>query len=415
MAETERKYGSRNQSLDVLIVNKTTAQPVENLVYNSPSLALWYRRDGEEIQPLTLVELANAAAAHQDGGFCEIDDGYYRVDLPDDAFLVGAEGFRLGGSMDDNVVIGMYVRLSAQCTTARATGGGVSWGDVQTVACDAILPEAPQATHEGCIVATKRRHIPVPQGLCGQAVWIMRQKNGNALDLSSCLEDVDPDASVSVEADVNSVKVRFRGCDRAEPLYQVTGSVLDAASGMVQFPVSPICKFPGIFEFQVAIVDPDGDPLIVDGGLISVEPGLWGHTSISGPPTIQEIRLHLRDTGAENDLLGDYEFDDAEILESIRRPVMHFNEMPPTLRQYNCMNFPWRYQWLNATVAELLRTAAHHYVRNKMQASGSGLSVDDKNKNDDYLRIAKMYRDEWLEFIRLKKASLNMGGFAGSY
>ena len=45
----------------------------------------------------------------------------------------------------------------------------------------------------------------------------------------------------------------------------------------------------------------------------------------------------------------------------------------------------FRHHWRNAIVAELLFTAAHHYVRNKMQAQSAGLAVDDKAKDKDYL------------------------------
>ncbi len=286
------------------------------------------------------------------------------------------------------------------------------------VSCDLRLDQPADATHEGCVIRTKRGHISISRGQCGVAQWQIRWPNGDTADFSDCdIPGSVSEASVSESVEVSdvSVEVGFKSCDGPCLHANVVATIVDASEGLVEFQIpDEVCHYPGIYQFEIGVLI--GSSLAMsDKGLISVESGVFGtEGTCIGPPSIQEIRMHLRDRPEENDLLQDVEFDDAEILAAVVRPVQQFNERPPTLRYYSCRTFPFRYNWLNAIVSELLRTAAHHYVRNKMNAQGAGLSVDDKDKDDDYLRIAKMYRDEWVEFMALKKAELNLRGFYGS-
>lgn len=287
----------------------------------------------------------------------------------------------------------------------------------RAVPCNLILPAADDVVHAGCPVLTKRRHFLIAKGQCGTAQWEMRWPDGEIADLSPCIEGSDDNANVSASLSAAyglTAVARFQGCGRGELLAEVPATVVDASQGLVQFTFpEAVCQGAGIYQFQVALVN-DTSVVFADGGLISVEHGLWGETSsMGGPPTLQTIRFHLRDRAVENDLLQEVEFDDAEIIEAIRQPVMEFNETPPPLTYFNCGNFPYHYHWRNAVVAELLRVAAHHYVRNKMQVSSGGLTGDDKDKNDDYLRVAGLYVQEWKTFIARKKTELNaMGGYS---
>lgn len=279
------------------------------------------------------------------------------------------------------------------------------------VDCVPILPAAADVVHAGCPVLTKQRHFVLAKGQCGTAEWEMRWPDGVTADFSACLtaDSVSAD-SVSADAYVG-VQVRFQGCDRNSAIYEVDGTVVtDGSDGLIRFPIpQQVCCGAGIYTFQAAVTRDSTSVIFADGGMISVEHGLWGDTGdAGGPPTLQTIRFHLRDRAAENDLLQDVEFDDAEIIEAIRKPVEEFNETPPTLTPFSCATFPYHYHWRNAVVAELLRTAAHHYVRNKMNISSGGLVGDDKDKDRDYLRVAMLYIQEWKDFIVQKKSELNI-------
>jgi len=81
---------------------------------NGPSdVSLWYRRDGGRKIPFGAKSLASLDAAHSDGGFKLISDGYYRVDVPDAAFASGAGGVMVGGTVADQIVIAEYHPLGS--------------------------------------------------------------------------------------------------------------------------------------------------------------------------------------------------------------------------------------------------------------------------------------------------------------
>ena len=78
--------------------------------------ALWYRRDGAKTA-IVLADLALLTTAHTDGGVKEIDDGWYRLDLPDAACATGANRALVGGTVDGGVVISAPIDLVESVTT----------------------------------------------------------------------------------------------------------------------------------------------------------------------------------------------------------------------------------------------------------------------------------------------------------
>jgi hypothetical protein len=413
MAEIERQKGTTEEQLVVRAVSQATSLPYEGLTAASSGLSLWYRREGEEQVFFDPVALDSLDAPFSPGGLLAIDDGYYRLDVPDAALADGdADSVQVGGSADGVVLLGVQVRLTASSGSYNSSGGSTLDAASTTVTCDGVIPEIAPIEREGCPVRTKRRHIPAVQGVCSEAQWTMRARDGRIADLSNCVGGGSLSAGSSSGSDSGEatadVAVRFQGCDGGCVLATVEATVLDAAGGLIQFPIpEAVCQTAGIYMFQAAVIDADGRPRFVDGGLLSVEAGMWGAGDSGGPPTIEEIRFHLRDRATENTLLAEVEFDDAEILEAIRQPIRQFNETPPPLRHYNCNTFPYRYYWRNAIVSELLKVAAHHYLRNKLQMTSGGLSTDDKNKNSEYMQLAMLYDREWREFIIQKKVELN--------
>lgn len=103
--------GSTDQSVIVRIVDSTDGTPEEAVEHNSSGISLWYRREGGSVSSITPVALASANSAHSDGGIEHLDDGYYRIDLPDAAVSTGANGVTVGGTVTGMVVIGCYVPL----------------------------------------------------------------------------------------------------------------------------------------------------------------------------------------------------------------------------------------------------------------------------------------------------------------
>ena len=73
---------------------------------------LWYRRDGAKVA-ISLSDLSELTDAHSDGGLLFVDDGWYRLDVPDAAFAAGALRVAIGGSVDGGVVLSAPISLDA--------------------------------------------------------------------------------------------------------------------------------------------------------------------------------------------------------------------------------------------------------------------------------------------------------------
>lgn len=105
--------GATDQSVSLYIVDATTGLPATGLAYNSIGIDLWYRRPGAAKTSITEVTLAALTTAHADGGFLEIGNGLYRLDLPDAAVATGVDHVLVGGTITGYVVYPMTVQLAA--------------------------------------------------------------------------------------------------------------------------------------------------------------------------------------------------------------------------------------------------------------------------------------------------------------
>ena len=100
--------GATSQSTIIRIVDATTGAPEEGVTFETTGLSLWYRREGAAVTAITPATLASASASYSSGGIVHLDDGYYRVDVPNAAFTAGVAGVQIGGTVTGMVVIGTY-------------------------------------------------------------------------------------------------------------------------------------------------------------------------------------------------------------------------------------------------------------------------------------------------------------------
>jgi len=159
------------------------------------------------------------------------------------------------------------------------------------------------------------------------------------------------------------------------------------------------------------------------GGEVIAEYPMWLEVrkslmqSIRGntPISIAEVRLVLRDSVPEaNNLLLEYEFSDTEIAFNILRPIEEWNEMLPPVNTYTAATFPYRENWRKATAGYLMRTAARKYLRDDLQYSAGGLSINDKRKWDAYENLGQKLVDEWRTWAKQEKVRLNSLACYGS-
>ena len=123
-----------------------------------------------------------------------------------------------------------------------------------------------------------------------------------------------------------------------------------------------------------------------------------------------DIRIWLRDHDpTANLLIKDLEFSTEEIRTAATLAVDAFNEEPPNMNvaNYTVQNFPFRYNLLQGTVANLLTMAGHLYRRNELKYNVPGGSVDDQAKGEDYDRAADRLAKGYMSWVRRKKREIN--------
>lgn len=283
---------------------------------------------------------------------------------------------------------------------------------------DQLLVQPRVPTVEGRQVPARTQAIEVAQGQEATIRWIMRNRNGDPVDLSQCnlSSSSSSVSSLSSSGSPGSAKLRIREAlsfaEHQESI-EIEADVRDAPAGIVDAVLTSaaVCRA-GIFRIEWAVLDSDDKILFTNQGYLLVERGQFGsRMSPNGPLSIPEIRLHLRDNDDETDnfLIDTSEWSIAELIVCMERPVQYFNESsPPINRRFNTGNFPYRYNWLNGTVAGLYEMAAHHYRRNSknIQAS-SGVALDDKNKAAEYEQKAQSLWNDYKRWAQTQKAALN--------
>jgi hypothetical protein len=114
--------GSTNISSTVRFLDSGAGTPEEGVTKDTAGLALWYRREAATKTAITPSDLTTLADAHSDGGMLHVDDGYYRIDVPDAAFASGSDGVMIGGTATGMIVIGAYHPLAPSAGEDAYTG-----------------------------------------------------------------------------------------------------------------------------------------------------------------------------------------------------------------------------------------------------------------------------------------------------
>lgn len=277
------------------------------------------------------------------------------------------------------------------------------------VSCDSLLTITPNEAYsvQNCPIVSKTRTVIVDKGQIATIRWELRNREGKAVDLQNCV-----DAGGLV---FGRIVDDIYGCDET---LDIQASVYDAQAGLVDLTLtSELVDEPGIYTLQFGLLNELGQPTFVDRGLLSVERGLFGSekNAKSGPVTIGEVRLQLRDYALANDLRGVSEFDDTEIIHSMLQPIREWNETPPDVAFFTPKTFPYHYHWLLATCGNLLQISATWYLRNKLQVSHGGVQDDDRDRDQTYIAVSNMLRQQWLDFLRQQKYALNAQLAFGSF
>lgn len=276
---------------------------------------------------------------------------------------------------------------------------------------------------DGCPVLPKLQMHVVTRGQCATLEKVIRDRQGNPVDLTNCLCAVSDSVSADDSTPLCGIVMRATeatGLRGSDPIFEEQGVVIDAANGVVQVTLpEKLIECPALYKATWGVFETGKMTFGMESWLL-VEPGLFGFSDPTlrnqGPPSIRELRLTIRDNAPnENTLLDDVEFSDMEVGYAFLRPIREFFERPPPLSQFwTTKDFPWKEHWIKGIQGYLYSMAEAWYRRNRLGTSAGGITIDDRNKEREYLRASQLMLEEWRSFINLKKIEINAAAFMGS-
>lgn len=271
----------------------------------------------------------------------------------------------------------------------------------------------------GTPLPTKRRAIYVNQAQFVDIQFQFLDTAGNPVDIDEYCDfpagSQVPQGAQGVQAPcIPDIKVRLREVIALNlKIYEVTCLIIDAAIGLVQFTVpAAIVKNPGVYLAEFAVFLPDLDVMsFTNKCYLWVDRGLFGtplHPH-AGPPTLDEVRLYVRDNAPEeNLLLDDFEFDLAEICQSTENGVRYWNESQPPIRLvYDTTTYFIRDKWLTYIAGHMFICASHRFRRNQLAYQAGGIAIDDQNKYQMYMQTGMAMQQDYKEWVKQKKVQLN--------
>jgi len=291
--------------------------------------------------------------------------------------------------------------------------------DPSSVDCvEAALLKPRYTRHEGKPVLTKRVAVSCPQGSNPVLEFVIRDQEGRPVNLTG-FGFVDSSASSSSTPD-GSVKLRMNEIlsKGTEGLVEAEAVVTDAESGTVRVRIPKrATELSGIMGAEFGVFDRGGDLQLSNDLYVLVERSLFSTKEQSGGlPTLAEIRTYLRDHKDSNFLLKDFEWDVAEICEAMTASISTWNSTAPRIqRRYNTANFYDPDMLIDGVMAELYMMAARHYSRDHLPYSAGGVSLDDKNKSQEYMAIGDRLQQAFVQLVKMDKARMNREAWSGTH
>lgn len=269
--------------------------------------------------------------------------------------------------------------------------------------CDSQTLRSPAITQlYGTSLSTKKRAVSVNSGTMVSVSLQLLNDTGNPIDLTDC----------GGSAGTVAVRIREVISCKTKDIFSIDGTVTDVEQGIVEFEVpSTVANNPGIYNAELGVHNGDDDLIFTNQFYIWINRGLFGNPKYpnAGPPTIDEVRLAIRDNAPEeNLLLDDFEFDLAEMCVAAEGGVRYWNEaQPPVGVSFNTRNYAVRDKWLNYITGRMMQIAAYRFRRNHLPYQAGGLSIDDQNKFQQYDQIGMALIQDYREWVKNKKVEIN--------
>lgn len=268
---------------------------------------------------------------------------------------------------------------------------------------------APVSTNHERPLITRQRAVTLTQGQKTTFVWQLYDEKGLPVDLSPAADDDNLKIVLRIK---EQIMLGIGNKPVSVDMSFITPEIGKVSADLT----SAHTAYPGVYFAEVALVTNTETPQVLLSNAFSlvITRSTFGVQKIGGPPSIAEVRLHLRDSSpAESYLLDNLMFDDAEIALAIARPVMYWNEIPPPIGEFTTQTFPFRYHWLEGICANLFMMVAEQFRRNQLDYAAAGVSVNDQNKEANYERAGQMRWQAYKDWVRAKKAEINLEGAYG--
>ena len=299
-----------------------------------------------------------------------------------------------------------------------------------------VIKPVPTKTEELADIPGRMMAIRASQAQVGTVEWVTRHPDtGDPLNLTQ-FQSPNPSSSItfgellaslgSAVPDTSDcvVKACYREALMRTPERLILdASIVSAEAGTVRFPLpSRITDVPAVYTIEVGYFYPPGheneDRLMFSNQLyLLVEKGGFGTGAAdtsNGPPSIQEIKLALRDSSPEDSYLNDkMEWDAAEVCLGLVRSVQWWNECPPDVSRKDTRNFPFREAWKVGVISYLYELAAAFYRREAVSFSAAGVALNDRAKAPEYEQKAQQLQMQFKKFVKSKKCAIDRNSVYG--
>ena len=265
----------------------------------------------------------------------------------------------------------------------------------------------------------RKRAVKVTQGTTAHLQFTFRDDCGEPVDLTTFGFSTDSSSSSSTPT-TSKIEARFREASLHDnSVFSVAGTVVDAEKGTVKctIPKTQVMDVTGVWLASVGVFNTSAELVLANEMFIYNEKSPWITSGTKGPPTIDDVRLSIRDSDPlVNELIDNHDYDVAEIAHAATRCVQYWNEQPPPVPNaiFTALNFPFREIWLKGIQLFLFQIIEEHYRRNRLPYNAGGTQIDDKNKQADYNRAWSERLQEFRQLVMHRKAQLNANNAFGS-
>jgi hypothetical protein len=289
-------------------------------------------------------------------------------------------------------------------------------------------PLTPQTTIlDDAPLVEKRKALVITGGQDVALSWVMTDDSGRPIDLTAYIPTTPPpledgqSANPAYDATITGPPFPPVVARVAEAVanklgwLNIYGTIADAPNGVVALRIDARNRLaPGVYNLDVGvIVQSSGFPAYVNRTYLVVERS--GFTFDTGPPTLKEIRLYLRDSSPrEKRLLDEVLFDDADLASAIVRAIEFWNDSLPPTDMADTLAFPFTSKWKEAIMASLLETASNWYLANKLTSSAGGTQVNDMDKGEICATLAEKKWQAYGQWVQKMKVAINVRGGFGS-